>query len=351
MLQGIEYVPLLYTKRAEIRALENLDSSTRAKFFPILCVRPWPNAHQFTAIEPYLESATAGFRHGIDLDKDKRGHVNVQPCAAEFSALFDAQNGFSNFYDFVGSHADRVPVLRDSQGNFAQLDEQFDHIDELHRGVIIRVLRGNTVSIEPVLSSGRLIPDDTLFVVDVGWSLDVLQQEAWVSNVISQITDWDPTVEIVVMSSSFPNSFTHIEYAGSFSNDDRELFGRLVQQHNIARLIYGDWASTRLSEEQGGGTHYDRIDTASLGEWTSYRQTGDESGYKVIADRILADQRWQSLADCWGKHRIECTSLDIPNRIVGTESAIATRINMHITAQANQGDVPTVPDEPYIDTV
>lgn len=351
MLQGIEYVPLLYTKRAEIRALENLDATTRTKIFPILGVRPWPNAHEFGAIEPYLASATHGYRYGVDLDKDKRGHVNVQPCAVQFDALFDPHGGFGNFYDFVASHPDRVPVLRDSAGEYVQLNEQFDRIDELHKGVIVRLRRGYTASVQPVLESGRLIPDDTLFVVDVGWSLDVLQQEAWASSMVTLITNWDPTVEIVIMSSSFPNSFSHIEYDGSFSNDDRELFGRLVQQHNIAHLIYGDWASTRLSEEQGGGTHYDRIDTASLGEWISYRQTEDEVGYQVIADRILSDTRWPGMPDCWGKHRIECTSLDIPSKIVGTESAIATRINMHITAQANQGGFAAAPDEPYVDTV
>lgn len=351
MLQGIEYVPLLYTKRAEIRALENLDSATRARMLPILAVRPWPNTQQLGAIEPYLESATAGFRYGVDLDKDKRGHINTHPCAEQFEELFDSQGGFSNYFGFVESDPDRVPVLRDSQGSFTELQAQFDHIDDLHRGVIVRVRQGYTISIDEVLASGRLIPDDTLFVIDVGWSLDVLLQEAWASALIHKITAWDASVEIVVMASSFPNSFSHIDYHDSFYNDDRELFARLVQSHNIAHLIYGDWGSTRLSQEQGGGTHYDRIDTARQREWTSFRQTGTETGYKVIADRILTDQRWGSFPDCWGKHRIECTSLDIPGRIVGTESAIASRINMHLTAQASPDQVVTIPDEPYVDTV
>lgn len=349
MLQGIEYVPLLYTKRAEIRAMENLDANTRAKIFPILAVRPWPNTKEFNAICPYLASATAGYRHGIDLDRDKCGKVETQPCGQQFLDLFSPDAGFSNYYSFVSDQEDRVPVFRDDAGIFTNINEQFDHIDNLHRGTIVRVRHGYTTSIQPIIQSGRLVPDDTLFVVDVGWSLDVLQQELWAYQQIEQIIAWDQTVEIVVMASSFPNSFSHIEFHDSFYNDDRELFGRMVQQHNIAHLVYGDWGSTRLSMEQGGGTHYDRIDTASLREWTSYRQTGNESGYKVIADRILADARWNDLTDCWGKNRVECTSLELPNRIVGTESAIAARINMHLTTQANQGNQPVVPDEPYVD--
>lgn len=349
MLQGIEYVPLLYTKRAEIRALQNLDALTRSRILPILAVRPWPNTNEFGAIIPHLASAMAGHRHGFDLDWEKRVSINKQPCRDQFDNLFDPAGAFANYYNLISSDEDRIPVFRDENGSFTHVSEQLDRIDALHRGVIIRIRRGYTRSIAPLLKSGRLIADDTLFVVDAGWSLDVLQQQFWASSQISQITAWDETVEIVAMSSSFPNSFTHIEYDDSFLNDDRQLFNLLVQQHNSARLFYGDWASTRQSLDQGGGTHYDRIDTALVDEWTSYRQTGTEAGYKVIADRILQDARWASYPDCWGKNRIACTSLDVPNKIRGVEAAISVRINMHLTSQANRGNQSTIPDEPYID--
>ena len=39
MLERIEYVPLLYTKRAEVRALSKLDASVKEKMFPLLVAR------------------------------------------------------------------------------------------------------------------------------------------------------------------------------------------------------------------------------------------------------------------------------------------------------------------------
>lgn len=349
MLQGVQYVPLLYSKRAELRALKNLDKATRDRIFPIVAVRPWPNAKQFAAILPPLSEALVGYRHGLDLDRDKRGKVSTEPAATQFEALFDQSNGFKNYYDFVAASDDRVPVLRDADNTFPDLDAQFDQIDGLHRGIIVRLQKGCCEDINVVLECGRLIVDDVLFAVDVGWSLDVIAQEMWASNIISRITAWDESAEIVCLSSSFPNSFTHIEYKGAFSIDDRELFDRLVRRHNSARLAYGDWGSTRRSEEQGGGTHYDRIDTAKSGEWVSFRQTDNEIGYKVVANRTIADTSWAALPICWGKHSIECTALDIPGKIRGTEGAISSRINMHITAQANIGAAIPPADEPYVD--
>lgn len=349
MLQGLQYVPLLYSKRAELRALRKLDKATRDRIFPIVAVRPWPNAKNFEAIIPQLNEALAGYRHGFDLDRDKRGKVKLQPAAGEFEALFDANAGFKNYYDLVARDVNRIPVLRDVDGKFIDLDNQFDRIDALHNGVIIRLQRDFCEDVAAVIDSGRLVVDDVLFAVDVGWSLDVIAQEMWASQLITKITDWDPTAEIVCLSSSFPNSFTHIEYRGTFSIDDRDLFDRLVRRHNSARLVYGDWGSTRRSEEQGGGTHYDRIDTAKPGEWVSFRQTDTEVGYQIVAGRTLADPQWATLPTCWGKHSIECTALDIPGKIRGTEAAISSRINMHLTAQANIGTTVPPADEPYID--
>lgn len=349
MLQGLQYVPLLYSKRAELRALRYLDKATRDRIFPIVAVRPWPNAKDFLAIIPQLSESLNGYRHGFDLDRHKRGNVAIEPCSAEFEKLFSPNNGFKNYYDLVAQSEERIPVLRDQGGIFTNIPEQFSHIDALHRGIIVRFQRGFCEDIENILSIDLLNVDDVLFVVDVGWDLDVIAQEMWASHLISRITRWNETAEIACLSSCFPNSFTHINYKGAFSIDDRDLFDRLVRRHNSARLIYGDWGSTRRSEEQGGGTHYDRIDTALSGEWVSFRQTDSEVGYQTIALRTTSDDLWNSFPTCWGKHSIECTALDIPGKIRGTEAAISSRVNMHITAQANLGTAVSPPDEPYVD--
>ncbi|WP_174274883.1 beta family protein [Sphingomonas bacterium] len=349
MLQSAQYVSVLFSKRAEIKALKHLDKATRDRLFPVVGVRPWPNAKQLTAIEDRLADAFGGYRYGCDLDTAKRGFVNCHPAAEQFEALFQPENAFRNYYDFVASVQERVPVLRADGSGFTQIENQLGIATELGRGLVIRLQPNSGINLQDVLHTGLLVPDDVLFVVDAGWSLDVLSQEFWMSSRISEITDWDNSVDVVAMSSSFPNSFSHIDKKGHFLIDDRELFNRLVIRHNAAKLVYGDWGSTRLSEEQGGGTHYDRIDTARSNDWISYRQTDTDVGYAVLAQRAKDDAAWATLPDCWGKHVIDCTALDIPGKISGTESAIAARVNMHLTAQANLGLSVPVADEPYID--
>ncbi|GGE93957.1 beta family protein [Sphingomonas prati] len=349
MLQDAQYVAFLCSKRAEIRALSRLDASIRKGFFPIIAVRPWPNTNKFQPILHQLDAATAGFRHGFDLDRYKRAFVSKSPCCDEFEILFDPAGGFKNYYDLVEPNDFRVPVLRNVNGLLSDLDKQFEHINKINRGVVVRVEQNFTYGLEELLASKLLIADDTVFVIDIGWSRDVLAQEMWISSIIGKITEWDASVEIACTSSSFPNSFSSIKYKHTFLNDDRQLYARLVARHNIAKVIYGDWGSTRKPEEQGGGKHYDRIDVARAGEWISFRQTDDEIGYKVLADRIIQDDAWNKISPCWGRQIIELTSLDVPGKIKGTEMAISARINMHITEQVNMGKTVSPPDEPYVD--
>lgn len=349
MLQGTEYVSLLHAKRAEIRALRWLDKATRDRLFAIVVLRPWPQANHLSLALERVDEAVGDYRYGLDLDRHKRGLPAEKPAGAEFEGLFSSENGFGNYYRLIRAKAGRIPVLRDVNGEFFAVDAQLDQIDELHRGVIVRIERAHTRGITALLRNGRLNPEDTLFVVDAGWSLDVLAQEAWASSIIAAITEWDETAEIACLSSCFPNSFSHIDYKGTFSIDDRDLHRNLVRRHNAASLTYGDWASTRASEERGGGTPYDRIDVARAGEWVSYRQSGEEVGYKVIADRVVADATWPSAPACWGRYSIECTAQGTPGGITGSELAASCRINMHLTSQAAAGGGIVDHDEPFED--
>lgn len=351
MLEAVEYVPLLHSKRAEIRALRHLDTAIRNAIFPIIVLRPW-NANNLSKAFERIDESVGDFRYGLDLDRYKFGAGGRQPAATEFDALFSSHDGFASYYDMISQGGGRVPVLRSEAGQFTHIDKQLQHADNIGRGIIVRVERDYTTNLSDLLSNPNFLPQDALFVVDVGWTTEVLFQELWATTVISTISNAYPDAEIAYVSSCFPDSFSHIVNSGVFSIDDRNLFARLRQRHNNANLTYGDWGSTRKSLEAGGGTHYNRIDLADLGSWTSYRETVVGDTYNKLAINIINNVAlWSNIPPCWGRHAVESTAINIPGAIVGTEGAASARINMHITVQASGGNVGYVNDEPYVDTV
>jgi hypothetical protein len=349
MLAGIEYVALLHTKPAEMRALRKLEKAPRDRLFPILVVRPSAH-HDMEKTWPVYANAVGSYRFGFDIDRHKLGETKSQPAKTQFDSLFSETDGFRSFYDRVTQTEGAIPVFRTNlHGVFENLDNQFDRIEELDRGLILRIERGFTQNWIDVLTHPRFQLDDALLVVDVGWSNDVLSLEMWSSQIIQQITDYAPAAEIVALSSSFPTSFSHINDRGVFSIDDRDLYKRLVQRHNAANIKYGDWGSTRSSLDQGGGKPWPRIDIASAGDWTCFRQTKDEIGYVSVATRTVSDEIWQSIPLCWGKHTVQCTAMSIPGQITGTEIATSVRVNVHLTVQALGGAQPQPEETPYED--
>lgn len=348
MLQGQTYVPLLYVKRAELRALSALDKVARDTMFPILVGRPGDH-HDLNRTWDLISSAVGNYRFGFDIDRNKLGKCPNSPAREQFDALFDTTDGFSNYYSMIESLEGAVPVLQMTGGLPIDIEQQIKHIQRLDRGVVVRIERGHTHGLETLLAAGTLDGVDKLFVVDAGWALDVLQLESWGSPIITAITSYYPEAEIACLSSSFPTAFDRINDKGVFTIDDRFLFDNLVRRHNAARLTYGDWGSTRTSEERRGAKPKPRIDVASTTDWTCFRMTKDESGFQQVAVRTQSDALWSRVPDCWGKRTVECSALNIPGRITGTEIATSTRINIHLTVQALSQTDGMVPDEPYVD--
>lgn len=349
MLEGIDYVALLHTKRAEMRALAKLEKAPRDRMFPILVARPGDH-HDMEKTWPAYASAVGPYRYGLDIDRTKFGRTNPQPARAQFDSLFDRAGGFATYFNRVRSMEGAIPVLRTEGGSFVELDQQFEHVDDIDRGLIVRIEKDFTKNLADILDHRSFNPNDTLIVVDCGWAMDVLALEAWASEIISQITAVFPDIEISSLSSCFPRSFSHIDDKGIFSIDDRELYNRLVRRHNAANLKFGDWGSTRSAKEQGGGVPWPRIDIASTGDWTCFRRTKDEVGYRPVAIRCVDDRLWNSTPACWGKNIVHSTALGLRERITGTELATSVRVNLHLTVQALGGASPPTEDVPYVDS-
>lgn len=354
MLEHFPYCPTLYARVAEIKALAQLPAATKDRIFPLIVGRPWPNAKYLARTWDKISAAVGNRRFALDLDRKKRNSGGGRPAAAEFDDLFEVRGGFTNYYEAVSGISGAIPVLRISGGAAEQFDAQAQHVDSLDRGIVVRI--EYDAVIDPIALVDQVIDrfEDVSFVVDAGWSRDILSREMWASDIVERIVRDRPETEVVISGSSFPNSFSDIDARGVIPVEERHLFNNLVRRHNSAVLIYGDWASTRPPSDPVPMRNVPRIDLPTTSEWISFRRDrglGDDEDYTDIAERVVADPSWPANLNIWGTYTIEWTARGEPGAIRSPAMAAAARINIHLHRQAFFGadDIVVDGDEPFID--
>ncbi|MDX2274358.1 MAG: hypothetical protein NW206_02820 [Hyphomonadaceae bacterium] len=352
MLEGRTYCPVLHARVAEMKALFQLPAASKAKLFPTIVARPWPNAKGLDRTWEKILEATSGFQFALDLDRTRFRAENPRPAGQAFDALFADDDGFANYYEQVAALPGAIPVLR-TYPTLQQLDQQLDHIAELDRGFVLRL--EYQASASPLQDLDQVMARNIDFValIDVGWRRDLLTLEPWAQAVVEKIAEQPERVETVVCGSSFPDSFTNVGARRHIVLEERRLFESMVRRFNAVRITYGDWASTRPPTHPTPMTLVPRIDLPLPAAWLSFRQTGDEEekeDWSDIARRIVADEAWPNV-QIWGTYLIDCTANELPNSIRSPSIATAARVNIHLYRQANFGAETLVSDgdEPYQD--
>lgn len=348
MLAGKAYVPLLRTRIAEMEAFRQLSAQTKELTFPVFLLRPWPNANHISlAVDRVLE-ATAGHPFALGLDRDKFLAGSSKPAQAEFDALFDAQQGFEAYFDFLSEIPNAVPILQ-STTDANQLLLQLGRAEDLDRGLIVHQQRGMPIPITQSVINLPPLPHDTIFVVDAAWSRDVLQMQAWAQSITGQIVDQLPEAEIVVMSSSFPDSFSHIIGNSEEQAFENQVFSAVRQNFQSANLTLGDWGSTRISQSGGGGKIPARIDIPRPFSWQIFRPNpDDEATYLDAAQDAISHQAFNAAPDCWGKIQIEATDGN-GSGVTGVKMNTSCRINIHMTIQSGAVQSIDLDEQPFED--
>ncbi|WP_188237309.1 beta family protein [Sphingopyxis sp. LK2115] len=355
MLEQFPYCPTLHARVAEIKALTQLPAATKDRLFPLIIARPWPNAKHLNRTWKKIAEALGNRRFALDLDRMRQNSGGKLAAAAEFDALFVSRNGFANYYDTVSDITEAIPVLRISGGEATQFDAQAHHIDDLDRGLVVRIEYG--IVTNPIALVEQVLDrfNDVSFFVDAGWSRDILSREAWVSAIVARIARDNPEIEVVISGSTFPDSFSNIGDRGTNPVGERYLYDSLVRRHNSATLIYGDWGSTRPpSTDQVPMRNVPRIDLPKQSEWVSFRrdkELDEQEDYSDIAQRVVTDIDWPIDLDIWGTYTIEWTASGEPGAIRSPATAAAARINIHLHRQAFFGanDLVVDGDEPFTD--
>jgi hypothetical protein len=173
--------------------------------------------------------------------------------------------------------------------------------------------------------------------------------QSWCIPVVSRIVTALPTAEIVVMSSSFPDSFSHIVGNNEEPAHETHVFNVARQQFQNANLTLGDWGSTRLSQNGGGGKIPSRIDVSLPSSWHIFRADPDaDLGFAAVASQVIDHNSFVSVPSCWGKLQIEETD-GLGTGITGTKMNTSARINMHMTIKAGANSTLDLNEVPYED--
>lgn len=348
MLVEKTYVPILRTRVAEIEAFRQLSSEAKELIFPVFLLRPWPNANHLSLAVDRIVEAAAGHPFGLGLDRDKYLAGSSRPAQGEFDSLFSHDQGYRGYFEFVENVPDAVPVLQ-ATPDANQLLLQLGRAEELDRGLIVHQLRGVTIPITQSVINLPPLPHDTVFVVDAGWSRDVLQMQAWALAVAQQIVGQLPDAEVVVASSSFPSSFGHIVGDEEEQAFESEVFGTVRLNLQAANLTLGDWGSTRPSQSGGGGKIPSRVDIPRPRSWQIFRADPDnDSGFVEIAQDAIAHPCFSTVPECWGKLQVEATNGDGAG-ITGVKKNTSCRINMHMTVQSGASNGIEQDEQPYED--
>ncbi|GAA6164099.1 hypothetical protein NBRC116590_18030 [Pelagimonas sp. KU-00592-HH] len=115
--------------------------------------------------------------------------------------------------------------------------------------------------------------------------------------------------------------------------------------NNMARLVYGDWSSSRSpSEGGGGGSIPPRIDLPTSSSWEIYRADDKVETFQGLAAEVMKSSSFPKNLDIWATYMIAKTKIGEPRGIDNLRMATAVRINMHLYNQLNFGRFDPAPD-------
>lgn len=339
-------------------ALEYLPLTTKAAMTPCFLLSPWATSK---TLEKSIGRIEKAFPHGnyfLDIDQDYQARIgSTSESADELERLKDPSGAFSNWCDFIARFERAMPCLQTAGQSEQQLREQVRSYQDLGRIYCLRVFKSRqSVGLQTVVNALNATGTaDFVVILEAGWSNDVLLNASWFTGLAKGIlANIKPEVPFVVSSTSFPRSFSHIFGVERIPFANRNLQAQVQQGANRARLIYGDWASTRPREYQGGGAPIPpRIDYARDDEWAILRNpdkgwTFHEAALELVNNPVL----WDGTTQQWGEELIAEAATAEGLGVNTPQKNVASRVNLHLHRQAFFGMQPPAPeafDDPWED--
>lgn len=352
------YIPTIFLRNSELSAVRELPDSTKDQLTPIFCLKPWATTKYLAKAVDKIESVFGdGRKYFLDIDPFYSVETSKRPAHDEFLDLIDNDDSAQNWVDFLADHPNASPCIQIKKQAIADIILQIDAFTEMERPFLVRLGHGGGAGanwhevVNAVCSTDHV---NFGIVIDLEWSPDLLSRIEWADRIVKQIVEVrGDSIPICINGSSFPNSFTKFASGDGVPALERLAFNNLTSNNNQARLIYGDWASSRPpGESLPIKTEIPpRIDLPTPAGWEFYRIRSDDGGFKEAASQALASSSFPQGVDIWGTYLISSTAASTGDEnedqsaiISHRGKAAAARINIHLYRQQFYENFDPAPD-------
>ena len=345
-LNDLTYVPTIYLRPAELSAVEHLSVADKDGIIPIFLLKPWANAKTLNQAVLKIESSYDKRKYFLAWDDSYSRSGDHTLASQEFAQLCSSEKEYSKWWQFVEDHPFAIPYVplgSDLTVNRLLLSKA----TELGRGFLVRITRKSGQLLGPIIEAlAEVEHNEYVVCLDVGWGRDILSAEMWADACIKSLVAENDQTKIVASGSSFPSEFTRISSFGEEAALERVLYSNLVKRNNQARIIYGDWGSSRASLNGGGGVIVPRVDVPLERSWCIFRAENSSGTYRATAKSAYDSGKWIYEPDVWGKYVIRNTAIGQGYVIDLPKKSTEVRINIHLHQQIG-GDVP--PSGQYVE--
>lgn len=329
-LDGINYLPCIRSRRAELKGYKELRDETKAGLIPVISLG---KLNQVDSVEAVLRSVKEiAPRAFIDLNLHAYQHCSdaARYCGSE--------GNYSAWRSLFDPNENYVPVaVLPTDANIRSFVRQVVEIERSHGVVAIRS-RGGVQDLAVLQAAISAVGDvnNVLFILDFGYVRGATApRESEARRLISALRGVDAETRIALVASSFPRSVSaYGEESGVLDIEERDLHAQIGGK---AVAIYGDHSSIYPEPFEPSPSRFvPRIDYCLADSWIYRRfRDSDISGYKRCATALVNSADWEPAfaLQSWGAQKVQETSVAVPAGFGSPANWIAARVNMHIERQ------------------
>lgn len=341
MLENKNYVPTLAIRASEMNGLQYLPKATKERMTPCILLAPWATSNTLDKAVQRVEKAFRGQNFILDIDRDYELTDLESAPQQRLVQLLNPDDAYAHWCEFVTSHDYILPCIQTRGQSEDEIRRQIARYQQAGRSYCLRLYMKRFPSngddiIAALAAEGTA---DFAIILEGGWTRDPLSLFAWFDGIIGSLLDpLDANIPIVLSCTSMPKMFT--EYDGGINRvpfSNHELLGqvRRIRGNRRAKIIYGDWGSTRPREPGGYGQRpIDRIDYPTSRHWYIARNREDEWDFEQAAEAIIASSAWDGNLGIWGEDMIRDTTINEELGIDTPQKNVAARVNIHLHRQA-----------------
>lgn len=348
ILEDKAYVPTLAVRASEMNGLEFLPGATKDKMTPCFLLAPWANSNALDRTIDRIERAFPNRNYFLDVDRDYQFTNMESDPQRDLARLVDPSNNFGNWVEFVRAHERVWPCIQTRGQSEAEIRSQIAAFREMGRPYLMRIVRDRFPdNIEEIVNAFAADgAADFAIILEGGWTRDPLSLAVWFEGVVTgTFRTIDASVPVILSCTSMPKMFSTFNSSEpelvAFNN--RQLLAQVERATNRARIIYGDWGSTRPREIGGFANRpLDRIDYPTSEAWCIARNKDEEWDFRRAAQAIVAHPVWDGDLGIWGEEMIQNTTINEELGIDTPQKNVAARVNIHLHRQAFFG-LPQLP--------